>query len=645
MQISTIIILVSYLLNVSAQTSSKYSTHSQKAIAFFENSLKFYNTGSYESCLEELKKAIEADSMFVESYMLMSEIYHQQENRVDEINCYERILSFNPENKPQILYYLSEAQYLSGMYKEANYNVQKSLAGSGLTQAMRNDARWLLAATKFAIESVKQPVDYKPESLGVKLNSKYNDYWPSLTADDATMIFTSEVPSRHPNSTGKYRLQEDLYISKLDDSEEWSSALELGEPINTDENEGGQSISFDGRYLFFTSCNRSGLGRCDLYYSERIGQAWTKPQNLGAPVNSKAWESQPSLSSDGRTLYFVSNRPGGKGGKDIWMTHLDDYGVWSRPVNLGDSINTPDDEMSPFIHMDNQTLYFSSNGHIGMGKQDVFISRKIDGEWGNPQNLGYPINTHNDEYGFVVNSGGTTAYFSSDRILESQRDIYSFVMPQELRPHVVNYVKGVVFDPQSKKHIKADLELSDLETSLIVAQTKSIEGTGEYLVCLPVDRDYGLNISKDGYLFHSENFSLKGQKDISDPFLLNIELQTIKVGGKEILRNIFYETDSYLLKATSRFELNKLIDFMNNNPKVHVEIGGHTDNVGGEEHNQVLSENRARVVYEYLINKGVNKSKLTYRGYSYKEPVATNENVKGRAQNRRTEFKIVKIEE
>ncbi|MBK9799966.1 MAG: OmpA family protein [Bacteroidetes bacterium] len=371
------------------------------------------------------------------------------------------------------------------------------------------------------------------------------------------------------------------------------------------------------------------------------------PKNVGPPINSKYWDSQPSLSSDGNTLYFVSNRPGGKGEKDIWASSLTKDGYWGTPVNLGDSINTAYSDMSPFIHPDNKTLYFASEGQPGMGRHDIFYARmKKDGNFGTPVNIGYPINTSGDEFSLIVNSKGNLAYFASADRKEGfgNLDLYSFDLYEKARPTLVTYVKGKVFDSESKKLLDARLELIDLETSKVVADMYSNSITGEYLVCLPANKNYAFTASRNGYLFYSENFSLKENKNQGEPYLIDIAMKPIKAGEKVVLKNIFFETGKYNLKDESKSELNKLGDFLNLNPKVKIEVSGHTDNVGDDKMNQTLSLNRAKSVYDYLLNNGIAAERLTYKGYGETQPVESNDTDKGRAANRRTEFKVVSLE-
>jgi len=395
--------------------------------------------------------------------------------------------------------------------------------------------------------------------------------------------------------------------------------------------------------MIYTACNRSdGIGRCDLYYTTKVGDRWTFPKNMGKPVNSPYRETQPSLTPDGRTLYFSSDRPGGKGQHDIWVSYLDDGNRWSVPENLGEVINTPGIEMSPFIHPDNQSLYFSSDGHIGLGGYDLFVTRRDStGKWQKPMNLGYPINTNRDEIGMIVNSRGDKAYYSSDVDKTNGKDIYVFDLPVQDRPVMTTYMKGKVFDADDNQLLRAQFELVDLETGNSIFRSYSDSITGEFLVSIPVNHNYMLNVSRNGYLFFSENFSLKNTYRSDRPFLKDVPLQPLKAGKRIILKNVFYETDSFALKKESTAELNKVIGLLQANPKIKIEISGHTDNTGTPDYNQKLSENRAKTVAKYLISASVNAERVVAKGYGMNNPVASNDTEEGKAQNRRTELQII----
>ncbi|MCX6270868.1 MAG: OmpA family protein, partial [Bacteroidetes bacterium] len=395
--------------------------------------------------------------------------------------------------------------------------------------------------------------------------------------------------------------------------------------------------------FFAAGYRQDGLGRFDIYTAHREGGGWNVPYNIGPPVNTASWESQPSISSDGKTLYFASLRNGGFGNSDIWKSVRQPDGSWSIPVNLGENINTATFEMNPYIHPDGRTLYFSSMGHMGMGGYDLFYSRlDSSGNWSKPVNLGFPINTYADEINLIVNARGNLAYFSSDKLGGfGKNDIYCFDLYPDARPILVNYMKGRVFDSKTKLPLEAKFELKDLKTGAVVVTSFSEKETGGFLVALPSGKEYALHVSKEAYLFYSENVSFTGDYSAEKPLLKDVPLQPVAMGEIVVMNNIFFETGKADLKPESMVELEKLLDLMRKNPGLSIEIRGHTDNVGADELNMKLSENRAQVVYNYLINNGIHASRLTFKGFGKTIPVASNDTAEGRSLNRRTEFKVV----
>ena len=632
-----------YITNTFAQKDIKYTTKSKKAIKHYENATRYYDSYNNEAGLKELKYALEEDSKFLEAYFLMASIYTDTKETNLAISSYEKAISIDMDFYPGALYSLAYLQLSKGKYADAGENLRKYLGFKKENPIKRKSAERALAIVKFALEQLKHPVPFNPVNMGSNINSPNDEYLPAITADEQTLIITVRRPVDNETISKAAKFEEDFYISTKVNGE-WTKAVPIGAPLNSHGNEGAQCISPDGQWIYFTACNRDdGLGSCDIYFSKKTGNLWTPPANLGSPVNTSAWESQPSIASDGRTLYFASNRQGGKGGMDIWKTYLNDNGDYETPVNLGDSINTIYDEMSPFIHPDNQTLYFSSNGMLGMGGKDIYYSRKNEkGEWGKALNIGYPINTYSDEINLVVNARGELAFFSSDKPGGfGKYDLYSFELYPEARPKMVTYMKGKVFDAETKKMLEANFELIDISSGEVVTRSKSNPVSGEFLVCLPVGKVYALNVSKEGYLFLSDNIPLNNYHSDIKPYLIDVPLKPVKAGETVVLKNIFFETDKYNLKDESKIELDKLIKLLNQNQKMKIEIGGHTDNVGTEKYNQNLSENRAKAVYEYLINNGIGENRLTYKGYGIGKPIDTNETETGKANNRRTEFKVI----
>ena len=644
MKIRLIIILV--LLSGSSFGQS-YSTNNKKAIKLFEQAKQASANYLYGKSLAMLDDALALDPDFLEVYLMKSDIYQEMDSVSLQIKSLESAIRINPTLFPKMYYSLGNASYRSGYYQKAVESFRKYLSFAGEKGTFADRAKQSIEKCRGAEKLLKQPVPFESVNLGPNINSANDDYWPSITIDGNTIIFTRLADTFNPTGQGQLIAQEDFYTSKLVNNE-WQPSEPLAS-INTIYNEGAQSISTDGNLLFYTACNRNdGFGSCDIYFSRNDCGVWSLPQNAGEPVNSPAWESQPSISANGESLYFVSSRRGGKGGMDIWKCKLlaftkNGLPVWGNAVNLGDSINTPGNEMSPFIHSDGKTLYFASDYWPGMGGFDMFYSRlKNDSVWTKPHNIGYPINSFKDEQGLIVDASGKNAYYSSDRPGSQRMDIYSFELHQKARPTAVSYIKGRVRDAVSGQPLNAKVELVDLGNSTSVIKTESCDESGEFLMCLPLGKEYAFNVSKEGYLFYSQNFQMKERMEIIDPYILEIKLNEIEVGGSVVLRNVFFNTGSYELLPQSKVELQRLIDFLITNKSLYIELEGHTDNVGGEDMNRKLSESRAEEVYKYLINTGIEKYRMTFRGFGYSQPISSNETIEGRALNRRTEFKITR---
>jgi outer membrane protein OmpA-like peptidoglycan-associated protein len=407
-------------------------------------------------------------------------------------------------------------------------------------------------------------------------------------------------------------------------------------------------LSPDGRLLFFTACGRNdGRGSCDVYYSMKMENYWSRPVNAGSVVNSSFWEAQPSVSSDNKKLFFASNRPGGVGGMDIWSSEIavikDGKLFFKTPKNLGRGVNSRENDFSPFIHADGSTLYFSSEGRSGMGGSDLFLSKLKDTIWTEAVNLGSPINTRFNEDGLVVSPTSNVAIFSSNRegSIAGTKDLYQLKLPSEFLPEKVGYIKGYVFISETDSIIQAPIELTQLESN----ETRNIISDRDegYITTLVAGKTYALNVSIEGYLFYSRHFNLKENLGFKQAERVDIYLEPIKTGKIFVLSNIFFDFDSDQLKEESDAELIQLTDFLRKNPQLNIEISGHTDNVGGSDYNLKLSESRAKAIFNYL-KQYIRPDRMIYKGYGSEMPVASNESEHGRALNRRSEIKILSFE-
>lgn len=625
------------------------SLFSQGLHTISEKALKSYNAGisaydyldlvEAESCF---MKAVSIDKKFYEAYIMLGELMEKQNRFSEAASNYKSAVKIDSLFFRPVFFNLANAEMMSGDYSHALTHFNVYQAQTGMSPKNKAAAEKSIRNCEFALAAMKKPVPFNPVSVGPGINTDDDEYWPSITADGQTLMFTRQINViNNPGFRGI--VQEDFYVSHLVNNV-WQKALNAEAPLNSMENEGAQTLSSDGSYMFFTGCNRAGgLGSCDIYFSAFKNGKWTQPSNVGPPINTNHWESQPSISADGKTLFFSSNRPGGFGGKDLWVSRLNENNRWGVPKNLGSNINTEGDEMSPFIHFDGKTLYFASDGRVGMGGFDLFMTRmKDDSTWTEPKNLGYPINTYNDEMGLIIESGGQKAYYSSTKDKAQGKDIFSFDLYASIRPDPVSYLKGKVYDKETGKLLQADYELVNLSTGKILMKNATDE-FGNFLVCLPSGFNYGINVSKPGYLFYSENFTFEGIHTASEPFIKRIVLNPTKIGEKMLLSNVFFEIDSWQLKKESLIELNNLVTLLSDNKNLVMEIGGYTDSTGSEEYNMVLSEKRALSVVNYLIKMGISADRLQHKGYGTASSLGNNITEEGRKLNRRTEAKIINL--
>lgn len=609
-----------------------------KATKYHQKALQYYHASAYKEALEELGKALKADGNYIESWLLAGDVQALQGENSKAIESYQMAIKIDSNFFVPAYYILANLYFQEERYAESIACYQKYLKYPGISDVEKYKSTRRLNTASFRMDALMHPVPFEPVNLGPEVNTAGYEFVNYISPDRLRLFYTRRM-------TEGDRLDEQFFYSINRADTSWSASIDLGPPINTEGDEGAMALSPDGQLLFYSACNRpDGYGSCDLYVSRLQGDKWGDPVNLGPVVNSPAWESQPSFSSDGRTLYFVSNRPGGIGNSDIWISTLSDDGNWSTPINAGNIINTPDAERGPFIHPDGTTLYFSSNGHIGMGQGDIFYSVMKDGEWSKPVNLGYPINSKDDEVTMIVDNEGKVAYYSSAKEKGfGLQDIYAFNLPENVRPAKVSYMKGLIYDSITKAPLEARFNLINLSTGGSIVASTSNPADGSFLLCIPSGHSYALNVEKKGYLFYSAHFEMKEAGDYINPFHKDIPLKPLREGESIVLSNIFFETDSFNLLPESTTELDQLVKLLTKNSRLHIQISGHTDNVGTDDYNRVLSEMRARSVYNYLVAAGIDRNRLTYKGYGRSKPAAANESPEGRALNRRTEMMVTRI--
>lgn len=658
-----IFILVSGML-----LGQNYSTTSKKAAKLFKQALEVPtqeldpNTGrlNYSAGIQLLEQALKKDPQFWEAEVLTAEYYKNLNNFKAAIKHYKQAVQINPSHSRtgMTYYYLGALNLAEGQYEEALKAIQVFISSPNSNREYMEKAYGIREHAQFASIAIKNPVSFNPTNAGPGINTIYAEYYPTLTVDGSSLLFTRALPF------GKDGMQEDFFTSTWN-TQIWSKALAMPDNVNTQNNEGAPTISADGRSLIFVACadesgfygeDRKGRGSCDLFYSKKIGNTWLNPINLPGNVNTFHWESQPSLSADGRTLYFVRGLRGknqNQNNSDIFVTKLSEDGTWLAAEKLSDVINTPYAEESVHIHPDGKTLYFASKGHVGMGGSDLFVSQMDqNGEWSKPKNLGYPINTSYDENSLIVSADGEMAFLASDRSGGfGDLDIYSFPLPEPLKPTKTLYFDGTVFDGTSKTPLAGHFELRDLNTGKLMIISDADKITGNFTVPLPSNQVYVINVTLEGYIPYSLNFDLSYREGQTN-YHIEIPMNPIKSSNENILKNIFFDLNSSNLRPESFIELKNLADFLSKHPNLKIELGGHTDTRGDASINLKLSTDRAKAVYDYLVNtEKIPILQLTFKGYGESQPLVNDQMIQNMTQedkreaahqsNRRTVYKII----
>jgi outer membrane protein OmpA-like peptidoglycan-associated protein/tetratricopeptide (TPR) repeat protein len=632
------IVIILFTLLTGYYSLAQYNPEkvNKKAVTLYTQAIERAQDGNYISATGLLLQSIEQDKNYVDAYLSLAGVYGQLKNYKNSVDYYEK--AFAIDSNYTIEYKLPYSINLAGLgeFDKALSAINELFAKKPPKSSVTyKAAEYRKRSYEFAISYAKKNANknyvFAPQNMGSAVNTSESEYFPSLTIDGKELVFTRRINN----------FNEDFYYSHSNNNS-WDIARPIEGNVNTEQNEGAQNISQDGEWLVFTGCNRpDGFGSCDIYISYLTNQGWSEAINLGSKINSDQWESQPCLSPDKRDLYFASKRIGGFGGSDLYVSHLSANGKWSEPENLGPEINSAGDESAPFIHADNQTLYFASSGLQGYGGNDLFYTRKgPGGVWSKPVNLGYPINTISDDGTLFIAADGKTAYYSSDRSdSKGGLDIYTFELREDVRPNKTLWVRGKVFDKKTTKGLPSSVELTDINTKELISKVQTDE-TGNYLITLPLGRDYAFTVNRKGYLFYSDNFPMSN-RSLDSTYEKNIPLQPIEANATIVLRNIFFDINKFDLKSESQVELDKVVQLMNENPTLKIEIGGHTDNVGKPSDNLTLSNNRAKAVVNYLLGKNIPIQRLLAKGYGETKPIADNKTEEGRALNRRTEMKVI----
>ncbi len=653
---------------------------------------KLYEQGFqfYKEALPYYEKAYAFNPNSSELNYKLGKCYLSSVYKSKALDVLKSVEKMNPQIATDFYYYLGQANHLAMKWDDAIRCYTK------YQQAIQNDPR-IKKDPMFDIQGLSdemtmrvnqcyngkeladKPIRVFIDNLGDNINTKYNEYGAVISADESVIVFTA----RRPNSTGGKidpglnEHFEDLYISYRGEDGEWGLAENLGEPVNSKDHDAVSAISADGqRFIVYLGKKNGG----DLYECVLTGDVWSKPEDLGKNINTDFHESSACYAPDGRTLYFVSDKPGGFGEHDIYVSRKDEKGKWGKPENLGETINTKFNEEGVYMHPDGKTLYFSSEGHTSMGGYDIFKS-VYDGnmnKWSEPMNIGYPVNTADNDVFFVISASGKHGYYTSNmKDSKGLRDLYMITFLGPEKPMILNnedillasvaapqketvvapeievkeaqltILKGVISDYLTHEKLEAEIEIVDNSANEVIATFMSNSKTGKYLVSLPAGKNYGIAVKKEGYLFHSENFDIPATAAFQE-VEKNIELKKLSVGSKIVLRNIFFDLDKATLRPESTVELNRLILLMNEVPTLKIELGGHTDSRGSDSYNQDLSERRAKAVVDYLTAHGIAAGRLEWAGYGETQLVnGCSNGVKcsdvQHQENRRTEFKVLSL--
>jgi len=627
------------------------SVLSKKIEKKYNDATVSFKHGNFVNTIILLKEVLKDEPDCIDAAYLigLANVKKATPNYSEAEKWFLQVFNTCPSYDVYLSFYLGQIAYGAERYGDAVKYLDTFLKD---VDKIKNDedydkATELHKYAKFTLDAISHPVPFEPKVVE-GISTPQDEYLPILSPDNQVALFTRVVKLQGDRNSvvSSARFKERFMYSEMDKDGHFSAGEEMPEPFNIQDNEGGATLTADNNTLFYTVCKYDDAKHylnCDIYYSERVNGDWTPIKSVSDKINLPySWESQPSISSDGKTLYFVSDRQGGFGGYDIYRSIKNDKGEWGTPINMGPSINSKGNEKAPFIHPDGKTLYFSSDGWTGLGGYDIFYSRMNDnGIWSKPKNLGYPINSPDDEVGFFVSTDGTKGFFASNKYNgKGGWDLYSFNLYEEARPEKILFLKGTVRDEITDEPINARIELKNVETKK-VSEIPMDTNTGNYVAVAPFNNDYVMTVKKADYVYETKYIT---KVDSSHPVIrnVNVDIKPIELNQSYRINDIYFGFNKYDLTDESKFVLDQLIEFLSENPVISIQIQGHTDNIGKDADNLKLSENRARSVYNYLVLRGISQSHLTFQGFGKTKPVADNDSEEGRAKNRRTVFVITK---
>lgn len=582
---------------------------------------------NYDECIQLLQSSIQKDTNYIDSYITLFQVYVKIKQQHNAIAIFEKAMQ--KDNEGCIPYFLKYATALAsvGEYEKAYtiLNAYQTKTPAYQQQSIQD----LISICNFAKLHPADPF-IEVTNVGDSINSSNAEYFPTITVQDSLFVFMRR---------DSYKREDFLYSTISNNG--FSLAKPLSDSLNFADKKGAPSLSSNLNTLYYAAeYNEMGFGRYDIYMVQKKDSGWSFPINLGRNINSDFWESAPSISPDGQALFFSSNIPGGYGGIDIYVAYKNKYGDWGKAYNMGPNINTKGDDQTPFIHADNSTLYFSSNGWPGYGGTDIFVSyKRVDGKWSKPTNLGYPINTFNDEGSIAVASNGKEGYIASDRAdSRGGLDIYKLVLPKNAQANKTFYFKGIITDAKTNKAIPGLVRLADPKDSTRFMLI-NVDSSGLFVLSIPQFDSLGIQVNSPQHEYASMLLSKDSLNQMTGTTQY-FNLSPIQNKFTKDFKNVFFEINAAQLKVASNIELDALVNYLASSPNATILIEGHTDNTGSELANINLSEKRANAIAQYLILKGIDKNRIASKGYGSSKPIADNNTVNGRAQNRRSSFTI-----
>lgn len=610
------------------EEENKLHSKNRKALELFKQAQEFDHVGNFFKSHDLLQEVLQRDDSFDEAVLLLHQVLIKRGEIEAALDVYEK---YKPK-VDQVFKNRMLADAAFFMFSNGEYERAKGLKDQidGKVENVDEALFTLVASSiEYALSEKSNSLNIEFEKLPAPLNKHPQQYFPSITASDKLVFTVRENQGRG---------DENLYYSQKTEAV-WETPISISKKINSERNEGTASISADGNTLVYTACNApDGLGSCDLYVSYRDGSDWTVPKNLGRAVNTIHWESQPSLSQDGRLLYFVSSRPNGMGGQDLWQSKKVN-GKWTEAENLGESINTRFDDCSPYIHPNGLNLYFASRGRLGFGGYDLYTTENQNGTWTEVKNLGYPINNHRNQVGYTISLDGWAYY--SDNQFDGASELFKFKLPEDLIPkNLVEYKRGLVLSAADSMPILSEVLVADIQSDSIISRTYSDFESGRFNLVFLKESLANIYLRRRGYLLYKSNLKDLWQEKND----ATIYLQPIKIGEKVILNDILFDLNRAELSKTATKELLIAVEFLKDNPELVIEIGGHTDSIGAEDYNLNLSTERARSVYDFFINKKIPSESLVYKGYGESQLLHNTPNLDEYSKNRRIELIVLKLQ-